>query len=173
MLMANNEGATQSGFRMEQEIGGAYERAVTATTNLRSAIRANPVSDFRFDSRNKLAGQLHYVAQLISAREELGMSQQVFFVQMGGWDTHSSQLDRLPPLLSGFNDAISGFQAAIDRMQKDDSVTCFTSSDFGRTLTSNGDGTDHGWGGHAFVFGGAVSGGQVYGNLPNLSLIHI
>ena len=169
MLMANNEGATQSGFRMEQEIGGAYERAVTATTNLRSAIRANPVSDFRFDSRNKLAGQLHYVAQLISAREELGMSQQVFFVQMGGWDTHSSQLDRLPPLLSGFNDAISGFQAAIDRMQKDDSVTCFTSSDFGRTLTSNGDGTDHGWGGHAFVFGGAVSGGQVYGNLPNYS----
>jgi len=169
MLVANNEGARRSSFRMEQEVGGAYERAVTATTNLRSAIQANPVSNFRFDSNNKLAAQLHYVAQLISAREELGMSQQVFFVRMGGWDTHSAQLQRLPPLLSDFNDAIGGFQNAIDSMRKEDSVTCFTSSDFGRTLTSNGDGTDHGWGGHAFVFGGAVSGGQVYGDLPNYS----
>ena len=88
---------------------------------------------------------------------------------MGGWDTHSEQLGRLPALLSEFNDAIRGFQQAIDGMRKSDSVTSFTSSDFGRTLTSNGDGTDHGWGGHAFVFGGAVDGGQVIGTLPDYS----
>ena len=121
----------------------------------------------QFDPRNKLAAQLHYVAQLISAREELGMQQQVFFVRMGGWDTHSDQAARLPGLLSELNDAIGAFQDTIDGMRKSETVTSFTSSDFGRTLTSNGDGTDHGWGGHAFVFGGAVSGGQVFGDLPN------
>ncbi len=169
LVAGNSDAVGRSPFRMEQEVGGAYEGAVTATTNLRSAIDNNPVSDFRFDSTNRLAGQLHYVAQLIAAREELGMQQQVFFVRMGGWDTHSEQLGRLPALLSEFNDAIRGFQQAIDGMRKSDSVTSFTSSDFGRTLTSNGDGTDHGWGGHAFVFGGAVDGGQVIGTLPDYS----
>lgn len=169
-LVSNNGDAqTGSPFRMEQEVGSAYERAFVATTNLRTALANNPVSDFRFDSTNKLAGQLHYVAQLIASREELGMQQQVFFVRMGGWDTHSEQLGRLPALLGEFNDAIGGFQQTIDRMQKSDTVTSFTSSDFGRTLTSNGDGTDHGWGGHAFVFGGAVAGGQVIGTLPDYS----
>ncbi len=169
LVAGNNDAISRSSFRMEQEVGGAYERALTATTNLRSALANNPVSDFRFNTNNKLAGQLHYVAQLIAAREELGMQQQVFFVQMGGWDTHSEQLGRLPALLSEFNDAIGGFQQAIDRMRKSESVTSFTGSDFGRTLTSNGDGTDHGWGGHAFVFGGAVEGGRVVGTLPDYS----
>ena len=168
IMAANNQAAQElSPSRMEQEVGGAYEQAVTATANLREAINNNPVREMQFDPRNKLAAQLHYVAQLISAREELGMQQQVFFVRMGGWDTHSDQAARLPGLLSELNDAIGAFQDTIDGMRKSETVTSFTSSDFGRTLTSNGDGTDHGWGGHAFVFGGAVSGGQVFGDLPN------
>lgn len=166
---SNEASRNQSGYRMEQEIGGAYERAVSATRNLRIALNNNPVSNMVFDGRNRLALQLHYVAQLISAREELGMRQQVFFVQMGGWDTHSQQLGRFPQLLDQLNGAVGPFQQAIDDMGKADSVTSFTSSDFGRTLTSNGDGTDHGWGGHAFVFGGAVSGGRVFGTMPNYS----
>lgn len=167
-MNANNAAAQQlSGYRMEQEIGGAYERAVGATAQLRVALNNNPVSQMTYPSSNRLASQLHYVAQLISAREELGMRQQVFFVQMGGWDTHSQQLDRFPALLQDLNGAIGAFQGAIDSMGKADTVTSFTSSDFGRTLTSNGDGTDHGWGGHAFVFGGAVNGGQVFGEMPS------
>lgn len=167
-MTANNAAAQQlSGYRMEQEIGGAYERAVNATAQLRVALNNNPVSQMVYPSTNRLASQLHYVAQLISAREELGMRQQVFYVRMGGWDTHSQQLDRFPALLQELNEAIGLFQQAIDTMGKADSVTSFTSSDFGRTLTSNGDGTDHGWGGHAFVFGGAVNGGQVFGDMPS------
>ncbi len=167
-LNANNAAAQQlSGYRMEQELGGAYERAVNATAQLRVAVNNHPVSQMTYPSTNRLASQLHYVAQLISAREELGMRQQVFYVQMGGWDTHSQQLDRFPALLEELNVAIGAFQQAIDAMGKADSVTSFTSSDFGRTLTSNGDGTDHGWGGHAFVFGGAVNGGQIYGDMPS------
>ncbi len=169
-LDANNSAAQQlSPFRLEQEVGKATERAVQATTNLRIAFENNPVPQMVYDSSNRLAQQLHYVARLIAAREELGMRQQIFFVRMGGWDTHSDQLGRFPDLLSGLNGAIGPFQRAIDELGLSESVTSFTSSDFGRTLTSNGDGTDHGWGGHAFVFGGAVNGGQVIGDLPNYS----
>jgi len=95
------------------------------------------------------------------------MQQQVFFVRMGGWETHAEQNDNLPRLLGEMDDAITAFQATIDDINKSSSTTCFTASDFGRTLTSNGNGTDHGWGGHNFVFGGAVSGGQVVGAIPS------
>ncbi len=120
---------------------------------------------------NGLAAQLHQVARLINARDRLGQSRQVFFVQMGGWDTHSDQNERFPPLLSELDEAISQFQYALgpDGMDLADSVTTFTASDFGRTLTTNGNGTDHAWGGHSFVIGGDVKGGQIYGRLPNFS----
>ena len=122
-----------------------------------------------FDARNKLASQLHLVARLIASREELGMSRQIFFVQMGGFDTHSDQGEREPVLMRSLNDAVTAFQDTIDDIGAANSVTSFTASDFGRTLTSNGNGTDHGWGGHNFVFGGAVDGGRIIGQMPSYS----
>lgn len=86
---------------------------------------------------------------------------------MGGWDTHTNQLETAPALYKDFNEAITSFQFTIDDINKSQSVTSFTASDFGRTLTSNGNGTDHGWGGHNFVFGDAVDGGQIFGQMPN------
>jgi len=86
---------------------------------------------------------------------------------MGGWDTHSDQLDRQPDLMSNLNEAVGVFQQTIDGLGLAQSVTSFTASDFGRTLTSNGNGTDHGWGGHNFVFGDAVDGGRIFGETPN------
>lgn len=115
-----------------------------------------------------LGGRLRTVAQLIANRDALGMPRQVFFVGMGGWDTHGGQAERFPVLLRELDEGIAAFQASLDAMGVSDSVTTFTTSDFGRTLTSNGDGTDHGWGGHAFVWGGAVSSGR-YGTFPSLA----
>lgn len=86
---------------------------------------------------------------------------------MGGWDTHSNQAERLPVQMRALNEAIAAFQGTLDGLGLAESVTSFTASDFGRTLTSNGNGTDHGWGGHGFVFGGAVNGGRVVGDTPS------
>jgi len=154
---------------MLNEVSNAVARATNATSQLHTALNENPLPQMQFDPKNKLASQLHLVARLIASREQLGMNQQVFFVLMGGWDTHSDQNDRLPTLYSEFNEAITAFQFTIDDINRSSSVTSFTASDFGRTLTSNGNGTDHGWGGHNFVFGDAVNGGRVIGEMPNLS----
>ena len=95
------------------------------------------------------------------------MQRQVFFVPMGGWDTHADQLERQPALLDELNGALTLFQGAIDELGLASGVTTFTASDFGRALAGHGSGTDHGWGGHGFVFGGAVDGGRVVGATPS------
>ncbi len=121
---------------------------------------------------SKLANQLELVAQTISMREYLGMKRQVFFVSIGGFDTHSRQSEELPLLQSEVANALSSFYNAIVEMGLEKSVTTFTASDFGRTLGINGDGTDHGWGGHQLVLGGAVNGGSIYGRIPSSTLNH-
>lgn len=154
---------------MLNEVSNAVARATNATAELHTALNDNPLPQMQYAGDNKLASQLHLVARLIASREQLGMEQQVFFVLMGGWDTHSDQNERMPELYKFFNEAVSQFQSTLDDIQKSSSVTSFTASDFGRTLTSNGNGTDHGWGGHNFVFGDAVNGGRIIGQMPNLS----
>jgi len=154
---------------MLNEVSNAVARATNATAELHTALNDNPLTQMQYDGKNKLASQLHLVARLIASREQLGMNQQVFFVLMGGWDTHSDQNERTPELYRAFNEAITAFQFTLDDINKSSSTTSFTASDFGRTLTSNGNGTDHGWGGHNFVFGDLVDGGRIFGQMPNLS----
>jgi uncharacterized protein (DUF1501 family) len=89
----------------------------------------------------------------------------VFFVGLGGFDTHSGQFNNLPGLQTQADEAIAAFQMRVEEMGMQDSVTLFTASDFGRSLSSGG-GTDHGWGNHHFVVGGAVNGGQMFGTIP-------
>ncbi len=163
------QGQASGNTLMSRAIANSVGRATDATTELHSALADNTLSGVSLNTRNKLATQLHLVARLIASREQLGMEKQIFFVQMGGWDTHSDQLERQPDLFRSFNEAITMYQGAIDDLGLADSVTSFTASDFGRTLSSNGNGTDHGWGGHSFVFGGAVDGGRVVGETPNYS----
>ncbi len=145
--------------------------AIATTEQLQEATASSESNDVGMEDidQNRLARQLEQVARLIKNREALGMPRQIFFVRMGGWDTHGEQAERWPALLTEFNEAITKFAGALDNLDLADSVTTFTASDFGRTLTINGDGTDHGWGGHAFVFGGAVRGGH-YGTFPSYSL---
>lgn len=128
---------------------------------------------------NRLAAQLRSVANMISARNALGVKRQIFFVSLGGFDTHGDQFkgSNTPttPILSGqhadllkqLDEALTWFYNWTKTQNIDKNVTSFTMSDFGRTLTSNGQGSDHGWGGHYFALGGSVAGGKFYGGAAN------
>lgn len=115
---------------------------------------------------NDLSAQLAAVAKLIALRGQTGLSRQVFFVQMGGFDTHKNQAGTLPALQQQLSDAMTRFYQWTEAQGIASSVTAFTASDFGRTLTTNADGTDHGWGGHHIAVGGAVRGGRIVGAVP-------
>ena len=121
---------------------------------------------------SELGVQLGAVASAIAARDALGVSRQVFTVGMGGFDTHSAQARDLPALQRQLDEAIVAFHSAMQAMGLGNDVALFTASDFGRTLAINGDGTDHGWGGHQFVVGGGVRGQRIFGGLPPAELGH-
>lgn len=123
-----------------------------------------------FPAGNPLAAQLRIVARLIGARNALSMRRQVFFVSLGGFDNHNLLMQDHPALMQRVNDAMSAFYAETVALGVADKVTTFTASDFGRTLSSNADGSDHGWGSHHFVVGGAVNGGRFYGTAPSVSI---
>ena len=122
------------------------------------------------DPPNPLAAQMKIVARLIGARNAFGVTRQVFFVSLGGFDNHDGLMKNHPALLSRVNDALSSFYQATVELGVANSVTTFTASDFGRTLSSNADGSDHGWGGHHLVIGGAVNGARFYGTAPHVSV---
>ncbi len=117
-----------------------------------------------------LASQLRMVARMIYNHTDFGQKRQIFAVSLGGWDTHGSQAQDHPTLLAALDGALDSFYKTLVEMGLEQQVTTCTSSEFGRTLGSNGDGTDHGWGTHLMVLGDAVAGKQVYGDLPVIEL---
>lgn len=118
---------------------------------------------------SRLGRQLRMVARLIKARTQLNMRRQIFFVSLGGFDTHGSQAEVHPGLLTDLSESLKAFHDATVELALASQVTTFTASDFGRTVSINGDGTDHGWGGHHFVVGGAVRGKRFFGRMPSLA----
>ena len=115
-----------------------------------------------------LSQSLQMVARTMSAREELGMKRQTFFVLLGGWDHHDETINNQAAMLPLVSQALAELYDATVEMGIADQVTTFTISDFGRTLTSNGRGSDHGWAGNQIVMGGAVKGAKIYGDYPSL-----
>lgn len=113
-----------------------------------------------------LATNLQTVARIIGARSSLGMTRQIFFINQGGYDTHDAEVPIHRARMNELNLALTYFDQVLTSMGLENDVTTFTISDFGRTLTSNSDGTDHGWGNHHIVMGGAVKGGDIYGQWP-------
>lgn len=109
------------------------------------------------------------MARTIAGRQALGSKRQVFLVSLGGFDPHDRLVEEQPALLRKVSEAMTAFHAATVELDVADRVTAFTASDFGRALASNGNGTDHGWGGHHFVVGGAVRGKAFYGTPPPMA----
>jgi uncharacterized protein (DUF1501 family) len=123
-----------------------------------------------FEAGNFLAQNLRTIAKIIALRGELGLRRQTIFLSYGGWDHHGELLDTQAGMLAILDSALLSFQKALEELGIQDEVITFTCSDFGRTLRSNGRGTDHAWGGNALVMGGPVDGGRVCGTFPNLEL---
>lgn len=121
--------------------------------------------------KSSIAGQLARVAKVIENRASLGVTRQVFFVSLGGFDTHSDQINRQSQLFQQLAPALKSFHDAMVQLGTDSAVTSFTLSDFARTLKpASGGGSDHAWGNHHFIMGGAVKGQSFYGTFPDLAL---
>lgn len=154
---------------LANEYNRVMQRSLTAETKVTAAIAGiQPATNF--PTGNTLGEQLKMVARLIGGRNSLGAKRQVFMVSLDGFDVHDGMATRQPALLTKLSEALTAFDTALMELGVADKVTTFTASDFGRTLSVNGDGTDHGWGGHQFVMGGAVKGKAFYGTSPPLSV---
>jgi uncharacterized protein (DUF1501 family) len=154
---------------LEQEYAAVTRRSIEMESIVNTALSGVTVNTV-FPTGNGLASQMRIVARLIGARAALGLHRQVFFVSLGGFDNHNLLMQDHPNLMQRVNDAMSAFYAATEELGVENNVTTFTASDFGRTLSSNADGSDHGWGSHHFVMGGAVQGRRYYGVAPRVSI---
>ena len=151
---------------------GALQSAmsVSSVPQLPNAAIALPSGGSVSLAQDALAKQLRVVSQLISAGQRLGMRRQVFMVQIGGFDSHNLLMRDQPVLMARVANSVQWFMSTMAGLGLQNNVTLFTASEFGRALVSNGDGCDHGWGGHQFVVGGAVRGRQMAGTFPVTAL---
>jgi uncharacterized protein (DUF1501 family) len=163
--------------KLEDEYSEIVARSIDTEIAVTAAL--TPIPSFRADFpgtgtdaqtnptiTNPLSNQMRMVARLIAARATFGVKRQVFFVALGGFDTHGDQLVLEPKLLGLLDDALDALYRKTVALGVAANVTTFTASDFGRTYTFNGSGSDHGWGGHHIVVGGSVVGGRLYGTVP-------
>ena len=153
----------------ERGFADVQRRAVETIDLVSGALAQAPVLNTAFPA-SQLGNQLRTVAEMIAVRDVMQMERQIFFVAAGGFDTHDDQVINQPGLLGGISDSMTAFYDAMVELNIADSVTAFTQSDFARTLTSNGDGTDHAWGGIQMVVGDAVQGRSLYGTYPDLAI---
>jgi uncharacterized protein (DUF1501 family) len=157
-----------TGLTMIQAADKVRQDALALSAMLASLGSAPPMAT-KFPSTT-IGQQLQQVAQILQLRPQIGLNRQVFFCSLGGFDTHSGQSWGQWDLLKQISDAMLSFYNATVELAIPDKVTTFTESEFGRTLQPSGSGSDHGWGNHHLVLGGAVKGGDVYGRFPEMAL---
>ena len=146
-----------------------FRESLEAGIEFKQAIDALPPLNTTFSSSN-ISREMEMIAKTIAARNTLGFERQIFFVRHGGWDHHDDLLTRHANGMTEVNDALVEFKQSLDELGVFSDVTTFVGSEFSRTLTSNGNGSDHAWGGNAMVMGGDVIGNQVYGSYPTLQV---
>jgi uncharacterized protein (DUF1501 family) len=156
---------------LQQDIANMFKKGIDTNAVFDAARSSAPSLVTEFPS-SSLGSQLRTVAETMSIRSSLSANRQIFFVGTGGFDTHSNQADDLSALFSQLDAALAAFDSAMTELNLSENVTTFTASDFGRTLSVNGDGTDHGWGGNQIVMGGAVRGNTILGEVPPPMLGH-
>jgi len=154
---------------MENAHRDTMRRVVHTEAQLRAAVSGAPTLATVFP-QSGLGSQLQTAARMIAVRNALGHRRQIYFCSTGGFDTHGSQVASHGGLLGDISASLAAFYNATVELGVSENVTAFTASDFGRTLLSNGTGSDHGWGSHHIVVGGAVRGGRLYGRYPVLNL---
>ncbi len=159
-----------TGVSMAQAANDTMAHSITDAAALGAALAKQTTLKTTFP-KTGLGQQLLQVAQIIQAQGNLGMRRQIFFCSLGGFDTHTNELSQHNTLYSQLSPALSAFYDATQELGMAENVTTFTESDFSRTLQpTSGDGSDHAWGSHHLVLGGAVQGGQIYGAFPTFAL---
>jgi len=153
-----------------QDTYSGLTRQTFESTNLfKTALAKKPDSPATF-SDTRLSQDMRMISEMISVQQHLGNNRQIFFTTFGGWDHHDEVLGSQGQMLPVLSDALGEFYDALAYLGKQDDVVTFTISDFGRTLSSNGNGSDHAWGGNQLIMGGAVDGGKIQGTYPSLQL---
>jgi uncharacterized protein (DUF1501 family) len=159
-----------TGLKLVSSANGILGESIRSIGEMNAVLAGAPTLPVTFPT-GALGQQLEQVAKIISVRGALGMRRQIFFAGISGFDTHENQLAAQQGLLTGLDHAVNAFFGALDAFGLTNQVTIFTESEFNRTSNANATlGTDHAWGGHHLIIGGAVRGGRVYGTLPTLEL---
>jgi uncharacterized protein (DUF1501 family) len=174
----NDALAAQNANLFDAAFAGMTSTAINNSALLSSVVTGTSPFVTQFTGlTSSLSQQLHMVARLINAQATLGLKRQVFFVRTGGFDLHDNQVvlgntatGAHSTLLRDLSQSLNAFYNAVNSIGAANQVTTFTASDFGRTFNTNGDGSDHGWGSHHFIMGGAVNGGNIYGRMPSFTI---
>ena len=159
-----------TGLTLVQAASSTTGNAIQNGQALAAALATGTPLATQFPKNSYFASQLQQIAKIIQIRSALGLARQIFFVSMGGFDTHSNQLTQQDSLFNDMNQSLNAFYQATVEMGVAPNVTTFTLSDFGRTYSPNSTGTDHAWGSHHLIMGGAVKGGDFYGTFPTLAV---
>jgi uncharacterized protein (DUF1501 family) len=159
-----------TGVQMITSASGVLTSAVRSAQEINRALTSGTPLTTVFPNTG-LGQQLAQVAKIIQVRGALGMDRQIFFASIGGFDNHSNLIQDQDPLMNQLDGAVGAFQSALGEMGVEQNVITFTESEFNRTGNASAtNGSDHAWGGHHFIVGGPIKGGDAYGTFPTLQL---